>query len=83
MMHAADTTIVLATSNLGKVAEFRALLRHLPVHVVSVADVLGKMPRVIEDGDSFEANAVKKAKAIADEALMIAMADDSDRKSVV
>lgn len=72
-----DTTVVLATSNPGKLAEFRALLEGLPIELLSASEVLGRMPLVVEDGETFEQNAVKKARAIAEEALMITLADDS------
>lgn len=71
------TTVVLATSNPGKLAEFRALLVGLPIELVSAAEVLGQMPPVREDGETFEQNAMKKARAIADATLMVTMADDS------
>ena len=72
-----DTTVVLATSNPGKLAEFRALLAGLPIELVSASEVLKRMPVIVEDGETFEQNAVKKARAIADETLMVTLADDS------
>jgi XTP/dITP diphosphohydrolase len=69
--------IVLATSNAGKLAEFRALLAGLPIEVVSVGEVLDEMPSVVEDGDTFAANALKKARAVAEASLMLTLADDS------
>lgn len=76
-MKGIDTQVVLATSNPGKLAEFRALLAGVPVDLVSAAEVLGQMPAVVEDGATFEDNAIKKARAIADASLMITLADDS------
>jgi XTP/dITP diphosphohydrolase len=72
-----DTTIVLATSNAGKLAEFRALFAGLPIELVAPHEVLDEVPVVPEDGDTFEANAIKKARAVADAAMMITLADDS------
>ena len=69
--------ILLATQNSGKVAEIKSILKALDVEVVSLDDVPGDPPDVIEDGDTFEANAKKKALAVAKWAEMPALADDS------
>ncbi len=76
-MSPSTAAIVLATSNAGKLAEFRALLAGLPIEVVSVGEVLDEMPSVVEDGDTFAANALKKARAVAQASLMLTLADDS------
>ena len=70
-------TIVLATSNHGKISELRALLADLPVHFLSAAEVLGEQPSIVEDGMTFEANALIKARAIAKATRTFALADDS------
>jgi len=70
-------TIVLATSNHGKIQELRALLADLPVQFLSVADVLGEQPTIVEDGATFEANASIKARAVARATRTLALADDS------
>ena len=70
-------TIVLATSNHGKIAELRALLADLPVQLRSAAEVLGEQPSIVEDGATFEANALIKARAIARATRTLALADDS------
>ena len=70
-------TIVLATSNEGKASELRGLLADLPVQLVTTAEVLGEKLTLPEDGDTFEANAIQKAKAICAATRMIALADDS------
>ncbi|HEY5374316.1 MAG TPA: RdgB/HAM1 family non-canonical purine NTP pyrophosphatase [Polyangiaceae bacterium] len=70
-------TIVLATSNHGKIQELRALLADLPVQFLSVADVLGEQPTILEDGATFEANALIKARAVARATRTLALADDS------
>ena len=73
--------IVLATHNRGKVAELRAMLAEaLPELDVETAVVdAGAVgaPDVVEDGVSFEANAAKKARAVARHTGLIAVADDS------
>ena len=70
-------TIVLATLNSGKLAELRALLADLPIQFLSVADVLGEKLTIVEDGATFEDNALIKARAVCRAARTIALADDS------
>ena len=70
------TRILLATGNMGKVREIRDLVRHVPIRLLSLSDV-GPVPDVIEDGDTFEANALKKARVLADFSGMATLADDS------
>ncbi len=71
------TTLVIATSNRAKVLEFRSLLADLPLEVVGVGDVLFDKPTIVEDSDTFEENATKKATTIAEAATMLTLADDS------
>lgn len=76
--------IVLGTSNKHKVAEIREKLaesEHLRAHDVRV-DVLPLSgfpgaPEVVEDRDTFEGNAVKKACELAQALGLPVMADDS------
>ncbi len=70
-------SIVVATTNRGKLAEIRAILGELPVEVLSANQALSDPPNVIEDGDTFEANALKKAREIAAVTMMLTLADDS------
>ncbi len=70
-------TIVLATSNRGKLRELQQLLRHLPVSLISANEALGGPLEVVEDGETFEANALKKARAVCEASGMVALADDS------
>lgn len=68
--------LVLATHNEGKVRELRELLAGTGYDVVSLAEY-PHVPEVIEDGDTFRANAVKKARQVAAAVGEIALADDS------
>jgi XTP/dITP diphosphohydrolase len=70
-------SIVLATTNPGKLAELRVLLEGLPVEVLSVTDVLPAYAAPAETGVSFEANALIKARAAAAATALVAIADDS------
>jgi XTP/dITP diphosphohydrolase len=69
--------LVLATNNQGKIAEIRAILEKHKVEVLSLEDIPGTPPEVVEDADTFAGNAAKKAIAVANWADMPALADDS------
>ncbi|HEX7663530.1 MAG TPA: RdgB/HAM1 family non-canonical purine NTP pyrophosphatase [Polyangiaceae bacterium] len=69
--------LVLATTNHGKLVELRALLSGKGVEVVSVAEASTTPFEVVEDGDTFVANAIKKAKAAAALTGLPSLADDS------
>lgn len=68
--------IVVATGNKGKLRELESMLVPMGVEVKSLSDYPG-IPEVVEDGETFEENAVKKARAIQEATGEIALADDS------
>jgi XTP/dITP diphosphohydrolase len=68
--------LVLATRNRHKVEELVALLGDLGV-TIRTLDEFPDAPDVVEDGDTCEANAVKKARAIAEFTGLPAVADDT------
>ena len=68
--------LVLATRNEGKTGEIRALLADFPVEIKNLTD-FGPTPAIEEDGETFEDNAVKKARFIAKILGLPALADDS------
>lgn len=68
--------LVLATKNLGKLKELKALLRDVPLDIVSLNDYPG-LPEIEEDGRSFFENALKKAKAVSEWTGEASLADDS------
>ena len=70
-------SLVVATSNRGKLEELRALLAGLPVRVHTMEEACAKPPTVVEDGATFAENAVKKARAVAAVSMMLTLADDS------
>jgi XTP/dITP diphosphohydrolase len=71
-----DRPLVLATKNKGKISEFRELFGHSEVEIKTLTD-FGPIPPVIEDGETFEENAVKKAQFTARMLGVPALADDS------
>jgi XTP/dITP diphosphohydrolase len=68
--------LVIATGNAGKAAEIRELLAGFPVAIKFLGD-FGPLPPITEDGETFEANAYKKASFTARVLGMPALADDS------
>ncbi|WP_223643913.1 RdgB/HAM1 family non-canonical purine NTP pyrophosphatase [Corallococcus sp. EGB] len=67
--------LLFATGNAGKVRELRMLVGDA-VEVVSLKD-LPPVPEPVEDGDTLEANAVKKAREYSEATGLPALADDS------
>jgi len=68
--------LLIATTNLGKFAEFRELLGSLPIDLKSLREFPGA-PAVAENEATYLANAVRKATIIAAWARCAALADDS------
>ncbi|MEE4262143.1 MAG: XTP/dITP diphosphatase [Desulfobacteraceae bacterium] len=69
-------TLVLATGNPGKTAEIRDLLTGFPINIKNLGD-FGPIPPVVEDGDTFDENAYKKASFVSKILGFPALADDS------
>ena len=69
-------TLVIGTANPDKLKELRALLKDLKIRVVPVTR-LKKIPRVVENGRTFAANAAKKARAYSRLSPHLTLADDS------
>ena len=67
--------LILATHNFGKLQELQALLEPLGITVFSAKDF--DLIEPAEDGDSFEINALIKAKAAYQATGIPALADDS------
>jgi XTP/dITP diphosphohydrolase len=68
--------LVVATRNAGKLKEIKRLLESQGVKILSL-DGFPEAPEVEEDGDTFAANAAKKAEAIASFTGLPCLADDS------
>jgi XTP/dITP diphosphohydrolase len=69
-------TILLATKNAGKTEEVLEILKGLPVEIKTLNDV-PDAPDVVEDQPTFEGNALKKARTLAERYRSITLADDS------
>ncbi len=70
-------SLLLATSNRGKLAELTALIADLPIEVVSLATALPGREQAVEDGATLEDNARIKARAGASAAMMVTIGEDS------
>ena len=68
--------VIFATSNEGKMKEVRSILEDLGMEVLSMKEA-GIQVEVVEDGSTFEENAVIKATEIAKKCGEIVLADDS------
>jgi XTP/dITP diphosphohydrolase len=76
-MHPPTHSLVIATSNRGKLEEFRALLGGIAVRVHTIEEAVSKPLTIVEDGKTFAENAIIKAKAVAQASMMLTLADDS------
>lgn len=68
--------ILISTTNKGKMEDIREIFKDLNLEILSFLD-FDNYPEVIEDGGSFEANAIKKAKAAYDFFKIPVISDDS------
>ena len=68
--------LVLATRNRHKGEELAALLSDLGIGIRTL-DEFPEVPDVIEDGETCEANAIKKARAVSKATGLMAVADDT------
>ncbi|NCE78892.1 XTP/dITP diphosphatase [Turicibacter sp. TS3] len=68
--------IIIATKNAGKAKEFEHIFKPYNVRVKSLLD-FEEMDDIVEDGKTFEENALIKARAIANQFNQMVLADDS------
>jgi XTP/dITP diphosphohydrolase len=69
-------SLIVATTNSGKLREITECIKGLDYHICSLAD-LDDPPEIIEDADTFEGNAQKKATTIAEIYGRPTLSDDS------
>ncbi|MCE5329516.1 XTP/dITP diphosphatase [bacterium] len=70
------TSIIIATKNKGKVKEIRHYLKDSGIKLLSLND-FEESPEIIEDGESFKENSIKKARIVAHAFNKPTLADDS------
>ncbi len=68
--------LIFATQNEHKMLEIREILKDLPYEILSMKEA-GLDIDVVEDGATFEENAIKKAKEIMEVTGELVLADDS------
>lgn len=68
--------LVLATNNEHKIKEIRILLKNLPVELLTIRDI-PNIPPLVEDGLTFQENALKKATTVFRHTGIPTLADDS------
>ncbi|MBU9721963.1 MULTISPECIES: XTP/dITP diphosphatase [Bacillaceae] len=68
--------VFIATKNTGKVDEFAAFFSEKGIQVKSLLDIENPID-VVEDGSTFEANAIKKAETVGKHIGEVVIADDS------
>lgn len=68
---------ILASNNQKKLAEMQRILSPLGIEVKTAAMLGLELPEVVEDGDTFEANAALKARSACQVTGLPAIADDS------
>ncbi len=68
--------LILATQNRDKILEMREALQELPLEILSSAD-FPELPDIVEDGETLEQNALKKARVIHEMTGLLALADDT------
>ena len=68
--------VIVATKNAGKAKEFEHIFNQYNVVVKSLLDFDG-IEEIVEDGQTFEENALIKARAIAKQFNQVVIADDS------
>ena len=70
------TKLVLATNNQHKIREIRTLLESIDVELLTLRDIPG-VPPLREDGETFQENALMKARIVHEHSKLPALADDS------
>lgn len=68
--------LLVGTTNLGKLDEIQGYLKQLPLKIFALQS-LAEWPTVVEDGVTYEENALKKAKTLAEYSGYLTLADDS------
>lgn len=68
--------MIFATGNMGKMKEIKAILGDIGEEILSMKEA-GIDMDIVEDGNTFEENAIIKAKAVMKRTGQLALADDS------
>jgi XTP/dITP diphosphohydrolase len=77
MAQAQSTTLLVSTTNPGKIVEIDAELSGLPCRIIGLADLPLALPEAVESGETFAANALIKARHYHALSRLLVLADDS------
>ena len=77
MSQTTNLSIILFTGNQNKVKEINHMLTNFPIPINSYTEVFESFPEVIEDGNTFVENAIKKVSATTPSNDVIYIAEDS------
>ncbi len=69
--------MIMATANANKLQEVRAITADLGIEILSLAEAGLEPVEIVEDGDTYEANSLKKAREIMRLTGLDTIADDS------
>ncbi|QXM06501.1 XTP/dITP diphosphatase [Crassaminicella indica] len=69
--------VVIASKNKHKLEEIKDILKNFPLDIKSMDEVGLEKLEIVEDGETFEENSMKKAVEVMKETGAIAIADDS------
>jgi XTP/dITP diphosphohydrolase len=69
-------TLIVATKNKKKLHELKRYLKTVRAKIISLKE-LGRVPRIVENGDTFKKNAAKKALVVSKATGGLVIADDS------
>ena len=72
----AKQTLLLATKNIDKIKEITGILEQINIELVSALD-FENIPQVVEDQNTLQGNAIKKARLYSQAAGLPAIADDT------
>lgn len=71
------TTLIVSTDNIHKIIEIRDIMKDMPINVLSKTEAGFGAIEVLEDGNTLEGNATKKAIEIGRRTRAIVIADDT------
>jgi len=68
--------LIIASKNMGKIDEIKFIFSDMPLKILSLSDI-GLDVDIVEDGNDFWANSLKKARVISKLTGELSLADDS------
>lgn len=69
--------MILASQNKHKLEEIKEIMKELDIEILSMDEVNLEKLEIVEDGETFQENSMKKAITVMEKTGMISIADDS------